>query len=906
MIKPKCLSDLIIESGLTEDDLKKSMKSEHCDKIAIEVGQDWENLATFIGFGKWEISDIKEEYHSQGPKARRKALIRMWKEKYGNDATYEKMIDGLEKIENRELTEFVISLCKENKLCSQSENTESNVDIVVKTGMQKQHNTKTDCISKVVLSLVMILMYLLFTCGFTIIIDTYRDAPITLLGTPHDSAMDLWLSKLPNSTNCSQQVGHDLPLLYGYFVGRENDIREVISKVKETNILNINGAPAFGKSTLAIYAGHRLVEDCMSVRYINVEELSHKELSGFTNQFERKLEWRRANKFNKQTAALTSTTTTINSGSLPEMKVDSMNSESESNYVQKLKRWSKAINHTTVLILDNTDTILAGSLRIKFKNLITFLIHNSKLHLHVVVVSREKMLFLENFDWWTIRELSQQASVELLNELAPGIASNQVIRIAELLQGHPLALKIIGSILHIYGKDSIPELESELQNQPINVLDRVDSDNHGSFSFMMHLILNQLEFFRKCGHTLSVSLFPGSFSREAGMEILSSKKCLEVLEKHSLLDEYYLGYQHRYKMHRLIREYLQEKIKHSDKSLFVKQFCKYYVQFLLQHAKENELSDTDEHILLSESKNIELLEELLLSTTHRYFSTEELAVIAFLVSKGYTQMEKIQSMFKLYLKNSHYVCQLLDPTICGWLISEIVKHFYLICKCDNTTEFFQKVFEVPCMDIFDCKTILNITRMQFNLNISQQQEAFLYHIETFQCLYIDKFLSHILSTYTYFIDLLMTTYVSLIIITSIALLLILWDNRGQFNVISLYIIMLLYQIIPSRNKLYKYIMYVLCTHVILLLLVDIIFISRPDSLLIIEVGTKILCPISSVVLPIILIFVYKWCYYLHPSFYFQISPPHWINYAVILIFSMLLLLFYYFLFSVCSQLPICH
>ena len=72
--------------------------------------------------------------------------------------------------------------------------------------------------------------------------------------------------------------------------------------------------------------------------------------------------------------------------------------------------------------------------------------------------------------------------------------------------------------------------------------------------------MSKLEFLEKCGYT--VSLFPGSFSREAGTLILS-KECLKQFEKHSLLDEYFFGNQHRYIMHRLIREHLKENINES-------------------------------------------------------------------------------------------------------------------------------------------------------------------------------------------------------------------------------------------------------------------------------------------------------------------------------------------------------
>ena len=75
------------------------------------------------------------------------------------------------------------------------------------------------------------------------------------------------------------------------------------------------------------------------------------------------------------------------------------------------------------------------------------------------------------------------------------------------------------------------------------------------------------------------------FSREAGIAVLPSKECLEMFERHSLLDEYFLGYQHRYKMHRLIREYLRNKLDSIEEHLFQIGFYKYYTQFLFKYRR---------------------------------------------------------------------------------------------------------------------------------------------------------------------------------------------------------------------------------------------------------------------------------------------------------------------------------
>lgn len=165
------------------------------------------------------------------------------------------------------------------------------------------------------------------------------------------------------------------------------------------------------------------------------------------------------------------------------------------------------------------------------------------------------MLFSDGFDRWTVKNLSQSASVQLLDELAPAIGYDQLITIVELVEGCPLALKVIGQLLHIYGAELTHKLKQEL----ITVLDKA-SIHRERFRGIMDVAFTQLGALKDCGYLLS--LFPGSFDMSAGIAIINSspKECLELYVKHSLLDEQFLAYQYRYKMHRLIREYLKEKL----------------------------------------------------------------------------------------------------------------------------------------------------------------------------------------------------------------------------------------------------------------------------------------------------------------------------------------------------------
>ena len=68
--------------------------------------------------------------------------------------------------------------------------------------------------------------------------------------------------------NCSSPES-DLPIIHLLFVDREN---QVLLRMARAYIVNINGAPGFEKSTLAINVGYEIVKNGTSVRYINVED----------------------------------------------------------------------------------------------------------------------------------------------------------------------------------------------------------------------------------------------------------------------------------------------------------------------------------------------------------------------------------------------------------------------------------------------------------------------------------------------------------------------------------------------------------------------------------------------------------------------------------------------------------
>ena len=82
------------------------------------------------------------------------------------------------------------------------------------------------------------------------------------------------------------------------------------------------------------------------------------------------------------------------------------------------------------------------------------------------------MSYFERFDYWTVTELSQSVSIQVhvLDKLAPGIDNENLEVDAELVEGCPLALKIMGRLLQELWNPFYIKMKNEL----FTILDKDD------------------------------------------------------------------------------------------------------------------------------------------------------------------------------------------------------------------------------------------------------------------------------------------------------------------------------------------------------------------------------------------------------------------------------------------------
>ena len=212
---------------------------------------------------------------------------------------------------------------------------------------------------------------------------------------------------------------------------------------------------------------------------------------------------------------------------------------------------------------------------------------------------------------------------------------------AKLIEGCPLALRIIGKLLDIHG----PQIVHRLKNELLFTLDKA-SVIEKRFGVIMDVAFNRLGYLKDCGYALS--LFPASFDEQAGIAIVQ-KECLELYLKHSLVNDYYIGFNYHYKMHRVIKEYLQKKV--SVSTNFKLTFRKHFETVVLTYAMKQEMDDAEKYTLSLEEPNLYYLREILLVEVCS--SPEKLAILAFLFDRKFLQLEQFYGYYVHYIKMIH-------------------------------------------------------------------------------------------------------------------------------------------------------------------------------------------------------------------------------------------------------------
>ena len=353
---------------------------------------------------------------------------------------------------------------------------------------------------------------------------------------------------------------NNLPHLPGPFVGRDNDVNDIINLLLHSLVKSVHivGLPAVGKSTLAVHVGYEMASRGVAVRYINVDETHVFKSRDECKAFDCTEKPKRSDDHSETTQEVTPTTSQI----FGDIAL-SWYSHSESKFVSTtalgLIEWAKGLSNLTLLILDNCDFILQGKSHVFME--VFDALNKASPYLCTVTTSRLKLKLLDAKPY-KLKPLDNDSAIELLQLVSPTMTLNESRTINELLDGIPLALKIVGSLV---SEERPPNaIIRELQQNVIETLTPEDvRPETQKMRPVLRLSYNYLDNdTQECA--LYLSHFPGSFSQEAALHILSNCNnrtplgCLKTLTDISLLDLYSYAGQTRYQFHTLIKEYLTD------------------------------------------------------------------------------------------------------------------------------------------------------------------------------------------------------------------------------------------------------------------------------------------------------------------------------------------------------------
>lgn len=522
-------------------------------------------------------------------------------------------------------------------------------------------------------------------------------------GKTHAPTHDLVVEHSTDSHHRLEDIPSDLPKLSGPFVGRQEQVNEIVRYLKSesVHIVSIYGPPAFGKSTLAIHVGYKMVESGVSVRYIDMTETNFALFGHSTRSLKDLL---------THSLALYNVT-------LAGTKLDEHELQVYENWAELLK-WAKLIETHTILLLDNCDKILHER-REEFHNVIQLMQQFSQNKMKIIITSQERIKFLEASYASSVSELSPNASVKLLQELAHTHGFNQVTtaegeELASLVGNCPLALKVTAMLLRERSTNA-SVLARKLKRALLPTISDQGLPQQHRFTALMDIAYSFLdERTRICSHY--INLFPGSFDSDAAFLILllcgvpSGNECLLTLLWRSLIEEYVHGNDNRFKIHKLIRTYFIEKLASNQckldlENVFNNSFRMHFSEYVASFAQRITNGSVDavmEHKFKSEAHNVQFLLQILLDNPLR--SEFEAATLVFAYHKKmlpddhtvYIKMFNTLSQSDIF----YFICKKLGKKCCATVYVSVVGNLYLSASKN----------EPKRAKLFNCDRVYNMSR----------------------------------------------------------------------------------------------------------------------------------------------------------------------------------------------------
>ena len=386
-----------------------------------------------------------------------------------------------------------------------------------------------------------------------------------------------------NRTASNQKGEHNLPWFPPPFIGRDENVSHITNMLLLDPCIrgvHITGAPAIGKSHLAVHVGYELVGHGVNIRYIDVSEKQLLDDSKKRNPIFQES----VNENNQHSTVVEKRTNLIFS---PEGQIDIL------FFTSSLLKWARGLNAATIIVLDNCDDVLQHALRKQFLDWIQKLQKASK---YIKFISTSRVHFtLVGAKHFPLEPLKEYSSTDLLQQECEKLQVEEMKTVADLVGHNPLGLRLAAKLA--CDVMTVKELIESLRANSVKTLSSETIPDKQKMEFVIEASIKYLEKeVVLCAR--NISLFPGSFSKEAGVSILSgcgvedATYCLNSLSHTSILEWYVVRGESRYRYHRLVRDsfiaanFVKNTHHYSNESDAKEAFFEQYIAYFITHLKD--------------------------------------------------------------------------------------------------------------------------------------------------------------------------------------------------------------------------------------------------------------------------------------------------------------------------------
>ena len=324
-----------------------------------------------------------------------------------------------------------------------------------------------------------------------------------------------------------------------HFTGREKECNDVIAHVNNeaTRLVSIWSSPGVGKTSTAIAIGHRLQAQGLPVYFISLRGLRLK--SDLTSRF---------------------------LGLFTHSATASQRLTADDELCSILAQ----IANPFVFILDNADDLFESGLPDVKEEVIDLIgeILNRSDKVTFLLTTRESCQFLnlrfKGHHALRIRELDEQSSLNLVQELLPEASKSDCIKVRQICGSVPLAMKLLCSSI---SEDSTGTLSGSVDvflNTTNNILEMLDNSDYPSkqrLKFLFDASFQRLSV-KERETLISLWILPNRFDLHVALAVSRIKtiqvaRMLQILQRKSLIDS--CSKAEKYSIHKLLLSFLREK-----------------------------------------------------------------------------------------------------------------------------------------------------------------------------------------------------------------------------------------------------------------------------------------------------------------------------------------------------------